>query len=959
VRKVVRDDSGYFYLLGTSAIQKWDGKDFQYINHSVLSNAGLSLDDVDEIRALNEGLILFVCNGAGHHYVLQAGSLTLEPIDLRGHLNVTQRTIYATIASDSRFSTRACTISSGLQVSKGPETYKTDYIPIQVLPRKSDVLLVSPDSTITRYADSQYIELGISGSVINSGKSTYIWTDKAVYSLDYTSIDKIVDLPSAEPHKLSLLKSDRAGNIIAAYSARPRFNEHLYVLNDKQQLRSLPQIIGRNRGLFRDLHTDDAAYQWMFVGYNAVSVINLLRDGSEFVFRIEGVKKNRFSNVISGLASDGNSTYFLKESRGIYKVNPSHPKGYELQFPGTDFTRHFTNNGKLVYSEDDHVFYSYRYQYDGTSKVVEINTQANAWREKSVPFKLSDILARGNGSMLIAGWKKDTDIGRLAIYNFDNGKLEYPLTSPIKKIRSIYWHETTQTYWVGTVRGLHVLDATFKEVAVFNSTNEKASGRYLAHPDVIMVNTYRDMLVAGSLGGAYVIDPAKLSVVKSLNNTEELSNGQVIGIMPDNNGYCWLTTFNGVNVMDKHFNIVQQIYDHQGLSHREFNSKSICKDGAGNIYGGTLNGVTKLTPRLIKKWKETGGFHIRQVVRHKGKISQIQEINDMKLSAYSSSDSIEILYERPTYYRFPFLRDNTAFSSMDSSVVSIGYRNNAAVIKDLSPGTFNLKIEDPDSNLSQTIEGDIRYDVTQLLLVLGSLLLIGLLVLFTYRYNRRKIIEESLLDQRISELRLTALQSQMNPHFIFNALGAIQYFIQTHDVDKADEYLSNFAMLMRRILDSSKTKYVPLYQEIETLKLYVGLEAVRFEGLFQFEFVVDEHVDSDLNVPPMVLQPYVENAINHGLYNLKERQGHLRLSFSPLENDGIKITIEDNGVGRKKAEELRTKRHKSRGMKIIKDRINTLNSLADIHVEVVIEDLYADDRAAGTKVEVTMIELSE
>ena len=153
----------------------------------------------------------------------------------------------------------------------------------------------------------------------------------------------------------------------------------------------------------------------------------------------------------------------------------------------------------------------------------------------------------------------------------------------------------------------------------------------------------------------------------------------------------------------------------------------------------------------------------------------------------------------------------------------------------------------------------------------------------------------------------------MNPHFIFNALGSIQYFIQTYDTVKADEFLSNFAMLMRSILESSKSKYISLSEEIKLIELYVGLEKIRFENLFDYQIAIDDNLDLESKVPPMIIQPFVENAINHGLYHLKGRKGLLNLTFDAINNNELKISISDNGIGRKAAAKLRNKNHKSRG----------------------------------------------
>src|SRR5690606_30320434 len=149
--------------------------------------------------------------------------------------------------------------------------------------------------------------------------------------------------------------------------------------------------------------------------------------------------------------------------------------------------------------------------------------------------------------------------------------------------------------------------------------------------------------------------------------------------------------------------------------------------------------------------------------------------------------------------------------------------------------------------------------------IFGGLALIGLLsyIFSTIYININKKIEadKTEINRRFANLRLSALQSQMNPHFIFNSLGAIQYFIQINNEEMADEYLSNFALLMRKILEASKEKYITIEDEVQLLKLYLNLEELRFEDKFTSEIIVDDNVDSEAKLPPMMIQPFIENAI--------------------------------------------------------------------------------------------------
>ena len=195
----------------------------------------------------------------------------------------------------------------------------------------------------------------------------------------------------------------------------------------------------------------------------------------------------------------------------------------------------------------------------------------------------------------------------------------------------------------------------------------------------------------------------------------------------------------------------------------------------------------------------------------------------------------------------------------------------------------------------------------------------------------------------------------MNPHFVFNSLNSIQHYIFNSKSDEAVKYLNKFAKLMRVILNNSDKPTVAIEDDLEALKLYLELEQMRFEDKFEYKFEVDKNVDLDYDImPPMLLQPYVENAILHGLTPRKDK-GLLTIGIRNEENF-IVCTITDNGIGRKKSAEIKRTmpgtKHKSFGMKITEERLRILNEISLSQHRVKIIDLENEDgSSAGTTVE--------
>ena len=155
-------------------------------------------------------------------------------------------------------------------------------------------------------------------------------------------------------------------------------------------------------------------------------------------------------------------------------------------------------------------------------------------------------------------------------------------------------------------------------------------------------------------------------------------------------------------------------------------------------------------------------------------------------------------------------------------------------------------------------------------------------------------------------IALRSLRAQMNPHFIFNALNSVNLYIAQKDERTANKYLTDFSRLMRLVLEQSQKDFIPLQQELEMIKLYINLEHDRFKDKFEYELNIDGELDEDsLQIPPMLIQPYIENAIWHGL-RYKEDKGLLKIQYK-LEGENILVRIEDNGIGRKKSREIKTK----------------------------------------------------
>lgn len=295
----------------------------------------------------------------------------------------------------------------------------------------------------------------------------------------------------------------------------------------------------------------------------------------------------------------------------------------------------------------------------------------------------------------------------------------------------------------------------------------------------------------------------------------------------------------------------------------------------------------------------------------------------------------------------------TEYHNAVDSLVSLNNRRGVA-IKETEWMVKRKEIENSHlKELATLQEHDLRIKNGLLLAVLLCMLLGIIIAVVVYRSARnKKKSAESELRQNIAETQMQALRSQMNPHFIFNSLNSIDAFIQSNDKYNATVYLNKFAKLIRNVLDGSKQNLVSFSKDMETLKLYIELEMQRSEQKFKANIQVDDDLmNSDYKVPPLIVQPFVENAIIHGLRNKDGNDGLLTMQ---VRKNGQRIVyvISDNGVGRAAAAGMNTNKDKSYGLDISYDRIRLFNKESEASVHI--EDLQEKGRASGTRVTVEL-----
>lgn|GEM_PF-3051748 len=363
-----------------------------------------------------------------------------------------------------------------------------------------------------------------------------------------------------------------------------------------------------------------------------------------------------------------------------------------------------------------------------------------------------------------------------------------------------------------------------------------------------------------------------------------------------------------------------------------------------NIYIGTNLGLTIIDESRLT-FSETGPKIYVRNVETNGSAVDINKNHVFKSSIKSVQISFAHLYfkqKNNIEYRYK-LNENQPFIYTNDNTLDLPY---------LDPGEYNFKVWASNSNGIWSEEpASFSFEIKPpFSKTIWFWLLIGLFILLLAYYVFHNRLSQAKNAEELKELELQALRTQMNPHFIFNALTSIQLLIAEKDEKSAQQYLTKFARLIRKILDQSNNKSISVKEEIETLSLYLQLEKLRFEDKFEYSLVDDKSVDLAYDkIPAMIIQPYIENAINHGI---KPMKGNGSLEINVSKKDQMLIcTVKDNGIGRKASEALKQSKshHKSQGMDITEKRLNLLSKSKFGNIEI--EDLYdQNNKASGTLV---------
>lgn len=486
-----------------------------------------------------------------------------------------------------------------------------------------------------------------------------------------------------------------------------------------------------------------------------------------------------------------------------------------------------------------------------------------------------------------------------------------------------------------------------KQISNPNTHNPEFVGDYYNR-----VNKLKNgSLIFSAYGWNTVSEKGKILKSIFINDFGNVADNNIQGITEDSLGNIWFGCAEGLYRYNEKMGSIIRISKKDGLASNNLIFGFLL--GSDNqLYFSSEKNVQKIDLNLLQKLKFFDEFKITGIKITDNFISEIPD--EIKVSE-ANAQQIDIYFSVLNFWGKDKIKYRYHFG--DEKWKNLGDDPRLSLVK-LGHGNYDITIEAYDD-----LEGNHNKQIALKLNIIPPFyktiwfislvsFCVSLLLFFISKYFIHKEKQHGLLLEKIKENENKMLRSQMNPHFLFNSLNSINSFIILNKPKEASGYLTSFSKLMRKILDNSRKDNVTLKEELEAAKLYLDLEAVRLEHKFDYGIIIDKKInEDDILIPALILQPFLENSVWHGLHPKKEN-GYIDIKINKGDDDKnpfLNITIEDNGIGRKAA--LNKKKetlHKSHGLNITLERLR----MSDTKNKVEIIDLYDKNmESCGTKVE--------
>ncbi len=630
-------------------------------------------------------------------------------------------------------------------------------------------------------------------------------------------------------------------------------------------------------------------------------------------------KSSRFGRVLKGIVKDDKGkVYYCGEENNIYIQNLDNSfDTIPIKVVLNDTIRTMTFGRNLVFDEKRNLIYGVCGQYKKFTATLFAMDIKSKKIVKEIPIKNRIYSMYRHKQMIYLA----TSDHLVLEYDIDEQKLDTLMVFKDVGVRTRVLYAIDDDLLIGTEDGLYTYNLSSKKL----SENKILAGVSLMG----MTHDKNNLYVSSNLTGIYVVNRVTNKITQ-FNKENGLSNNSVNITLPLDNGKLLASTEKGINIIDMSQQLILPLTkDRANISDNEFNTISYLID-ADKIYLGSVNGATIIDRKQLDKSNNYEAEISKLEVHDFGKEAIVLYNGISKLSFSPITQKLVIYFgstNKNSKVSFAYKPDQSSQWKVLTSnklelIRPISNQINLQVICSDENGIWSDKVTNYEIEIQQHFYNKIWFYI----------LMTSLISAMIYAFSRWRIKEINAhndeitsINKRVSELNLTALQSQMNPHFLFNAMSSIQYHLTSNNLKKAEEVLSSFGKLIRMILESSKAKTWSLEKEIEMLTKYIDIEKEKFDkDELNVSFNTLQLANKGWQIPPMIIQPYIENAFNHAFVMMEEK-AELHIDISDKE-EIIIVNIIDNGIGIDKSKSYKKNVvHDSMGMNITQERIAMYN----------------------------------
>gem|GEM_PF-3033654 len=803
-------------------------------------------------------------------------------------------------------------------------------------------------------------KMGFSLIKANGDNGLYLVDNVQRRLLKYELSDKSrVHIPTPLKGKIDQLWIDLDGNVIMGSAINRYFNE-LILLPGNGDIPIPLNLILQKENKISQIRGDHFLEQILVPTFSGFYIFSNEKKRFKAILN-QPLEEGEWGHVIRSMVEDGQGNLYInEEANSLFKLNLSNDSITKI-FKTSAFTLPITGCLKMV----DRKLWGISAKTKSQDRLYSFNTVTEKfkfWDLAFANFGVKDFVVLDSTILLFFG--RDFIVDTFAVWAFDiqRGQWQpFPLSPVWKDIKvQILLYDEKGTVWIGSVNGLYsvsIKDQTIEKVE-FGITPSAVLDFEI---NALVFHPETNNLLIGSEYGIWVFDPVNRKYIhRYTKEANGLSNNFIEGLLPVRDDKLFATTLFGLSLLDLKSGQAKNYFENDGLAHNEFNRFSIHQGSNSKYYFGGLNGLSAVASADLDQ------MNSKQVVISRFFRNDFMTGNERSQSANLESIKSFIIEPGDHYFGFDLMYPDFTEPRLNQFQYWLeGYdkdwqpptTSNRIRYGRLAEGDYMLHLRAfPNLRNESSIAIRVKVHFYQSPWFVPGLIFAFLVLLlasvFYYKINKRnKDLAKQQNDQKFKDLELAALRAQMNPHFIFNCLSSIQQFISVNDAATASRYLSSFSRLVRLALHSSVDGRHNLQDEIDMIDHYLGLERLRFGDKFSYEIDVDQELDKDnIFLPPLLIQPFVENALVHGIKN-KTAKGKITISFRQQQND-LKVTVTDNGPGFSVQERIQDgSGHKSVGMTLTKKRLEILSGKDNFSMTPVITE---KGHTEGTQVHIVI-----